>query len=250
MSSTADTDRAVVLVTAMRSELRAVVRALSNVTRFRAGDVPVWEGELRGRRVRCVLSGMGGERAARAVANVAGFASAIFSVGFGGGLVPDVDEGEMVVADEIIWEENGEIESQAADSHWRGVLEESARRSAIKYRRGRVYSAERALLSTVEKREAGRRFGAVAVEMEGRGIVREARRRQLPVAMARVVVDGVDLDLGGLPLLGGFSAKAVLDVAVRPGAWLELGRLASAARRAGAVLTKLVSNLGESKGWT
>lgn len=162
----------------------------------------------------------------------------------------DVSEGEMVVADEIIWEENGEIETQVADARWRCVVEESARRAAIKYRRGRVYSAERALLGTVEKREAGRRFGALMVEMEGSGIVREARRHQLPVAMARVVVDAVDLDLAGLPLPGGFSAKMVVDVAIKPAAWVALARLASAAARAGAVLTKLVAGLGESEGWS
>jgi len=250
MSSTADAARKVVIIAAMRSEMRAVLRALSSVRRLRTGEVPAWEGVLGGRGVRCVLSGIGGERAARAVAGEAPAASAIFSVGFAGGLVLGVDEGEMVVADEIIWEENGRIETQVADARWRRVLEESARRSAIKYRSGRVYSAERALLGTVEKGEAGRRFGALAVEMEGRGIVREARRHQVPVAMARIVVDAVDLDLAGLPLPGGFSARMVMDVAIRPAALLALARLASAAGRAGAVLTKLMVGLGEMEEWT
>jgi adenosylhomocysteine nucleosidase len=228
-------------------ETRAVLRGLADV---RPAPAPrQWYGRL-GDGASCLLTqtAMGTERAAAAAAAVPE-ASFFLSLGCGGGLVPWLRTGDLVVATEVI----------CLDQACRPAARVPARvpGAAVDGERGPIASSPRVLATSAQKIAASG-SGALLVDMESWALAAEAARRDVPFAAVRVVLDGA---LDELPFLGAAidpesgdldawrAARALLP---RPWSWPAMLRMArqqrEAERRLGEAIAALARG-GPSTTW-
>ncbi len=177
----------VVAFAALGWEARAVLAGLRDV---RPADGPRrWCGGLPdGGTCLVVQTGMGSARAA-AAARAVPSADAFLSLGCGGGLVPWLRTGDVVVATEVVQLD--------------GWCRPEARAAAVVPRidlgahEGAVASSPGVLLTIAEKTAAAG-CGALLVDMESWTFADEAERRGVPFAAVRVVLDGVTDELPAL----------------------------------------------------
>lgn len=107
----------------------------------------------------------------------------LVSLGLAGGLCDDLNVGDVVVASEIVANE----QRHATDDEWAGrVLADMP--SAIY---GPIAGSDVAVTSAAARYELARRSGALAVDMESHAIARMAAVNEIPFLAVRVVVDGV-----------------------------------------------------------
>ncbi len=163
--------------------------------------------ELKGRQVVMVANGAGPRLAAEAVevAQAKTVASVVVSTGYCGALDPKYDVGDIVVADQIVAEEE--------------IFAVYFPTSVGRYHRGTIVSIDRVASSAEEKRRL-RAAGAAAVDMESAGVARRVRQWKVPICCVRVVTDtseeGFSLDLNACRLPDGrFSAVKVVASALR-----------------------------------
>jgi nucleoside phosphorylase len=208
--------------TALGWETRAVLGGLADVQP--AGGPRQWRGRL-GDGGSCLLTqvGVGPARAAAAAREVPP-AGVFLSLGCGGGLVPWVRTGDVVVATEVVSLDRT-CRPEARRAGWVPAAEIGAQPAVIA-------STPSVLLTTVEKTAAAG-CGAVLVDMESWALASEAARRRVPFAAVRVVLDAhadelpflgeaIDPDTGEIAIRA--AARALLP---RPWSWpavLRIGR--------------------------
>ncbi len=208
--------------TALGWETRAVLGGLADV---QPTERPrQWRGRL-GDGGSCLLTqvGIGPARAASIAATIPP-ARAFLSLGCGGGLVPWVRTGDVVVATEVV-----SLDRACRPEARRPALVPAAEVGA---QRGVIASTPGVLVSTAEKTAAAG-CGAVLVDMESWALACEAARRRVPFTALRVVLDAhadelpflaeaIDADTGEIAYAA--AARALL---LRPWCWpavLRVGR--------------------------
>lgn len=177
----------IVAFAALGWEARAVLAGLTDVQP--AGEPHRWHGRLRdGRSCLVVQSGMGAERAI-AAARAAPAAELFLSLGCGGGLLPWLRTGDVVVATEVV----------RLDPSCRPGASIAAVVPPVELgaHAGVVASSVAPLVTTAEKTAAAG-CGALLVDMESWALAVEADRRGVPLAVVRVVLDVAGDELGAL----------------------------------------------------
>ncbi|MCK6555369.1 hypothetical protein L6Q96_12445 [Candidatus Binatia bacterium] len=185
----------VAIFAALRWECRPVLRHLRQVHRDRLGPFPTWTGRAGPGEAVVVQTGIGAERAGAAADAIraAGAFSLYLSTGCAGALAPDLGPGDLAVATAVVSAgDDGRIATDdAATARARRV----AARLDVRTCCGPILSSPRVLHSAHAKRDAGRRTGAVAVEMEGAAIGAYAGRAEVPFASVRAILDTADTEL-------------------------------------------------------
>ena len=177
----------IVAFAALAWEARAVRAGLQAVEV--AGESRRWRGRLRdGRTCLLLQTGMGAARAT-AAARTAPAADLFLSLGCGGGLVPWLRTGDLVVATEVVRLDTS-CRPQGCTAAVLPAVELGAHA-------GIVASSPAALATTVEKTAAAG-CGAVLVDMESWSLAAEADRRGIPLAVVRVVLDVASDELAAL----------------------------------------------------
>lgn len=230
--------------TALGWETRAVLGGLDQV---RPADGPRrWHGRL-GDGGSCLLTqvGIGPERAA-AAARGAPPAGCFLSLGCGGGLVPWLRTGDVVVATEVVRLDRTCRPEARLAAHVPGA--------ELDAQPGVIASSPAVLVSTAEKTAAAG-CGAVLVDMESWALASEASRRRVPFAAVRVVLDAHADDL---PFLGaainpdtgeievGAAVRALLP---RPWSWPAVLRVARQQWEAERRLAEVLVGLLRSAAW-
>ena len=162
-----------VFVAAERRELEGLLVHVEEVSK------PDWPldfarvGLLHGARVVMVANGPGPKLAATAVDIVKQHTemTGLISVGFCGGLKPELQGGDIFVATEVVG--------------FGPALPVTSRKS---FRQGRLLSIDRVISTAAEKNELGK-AGADAVEMEAAAVATRARDWNVPFYAVRVVTD-------------------------------------------------------------
>ena len=234
-------DREILVVTAVRAETRAVLATLSRPTRGNVPGFPAWLGHAGDRRVTVVQSGIGPVRAEAALAAPTTRFDLIVSVGLAGALQADLAPGDVLLPDTIVWEGASGLERHTvARPPWTEARERLAIDAALRVHTGALLSSPVVVATVAEKRAAAERAGAIAVEMEAMPIVAAAVARGIPMLALRVVLDGADVSLEGLPpdLDSSWAARARL--VGRPKAWPIVAQLARELPRATRMLTRAV----------
>ena len=139
-------------------------------------------------------------------------ATAILSIGLGGGLDPRLRPGSWVVA-AAVSHDCGLIET---DRPWSARLE----RSLSGAFRGVIAGIDAPVASPAERAALAHATGALAADMESHVAARVAARRGLPFAAARVISDGAGRTLpaaalAGMKADGGMDLLAVLAALAR-----------------------------------
>jgi 4-hydroxy-3-methylbut-2-en-1-yl diphosphate reductase len=133
--------------------------------------------------LRVLRTGMGPARAAKAAAGLEGGTGPVIVAGVGGGLVPDLRAGDLVVASEVRDGAGPPVPSPSAP-----LLAGALRRLGLRARVGPVFSSRR-LVDGPARRELGG-SGALAVDMESAALAVGVAGR--PFAVVRSIVDTVE----------------------------------------------------------
>lgn len=233
----------VLLVVALAAERQALQGLLQERRRRQLGGRSAVSGRLAGRDLLLVQAGVGRDRAYDAVvaASKEFEVQAAWSLGFAGGLSEQLRPGDLVFPTIVLDDADaGGVPLTADASH--DTVSAALRRAAIPVETGSVLSVGTVLRTPESKRAAGRRTGAVAVEMEAAGVARAAGALGVPWVALKAVVDARDDQLP--PFLAACTTPQG-DVRWRgllAGAltgrdfWRSLARLGRASRQAGRTL--------------
>jgi nucleoside phosphorylase len=217
---------------------------------------PEWsgvEGEIGGRRVLAIATGVGADRAERAIAEVMDriHPPRVIVCGLCGGLDAAFETGDVVLASEV---------EDDTGSQWRADPEFSANwldrpLAGIRLRTGRLFST-RTVLRTPEAKHALREgSGAAVVDMESAGAARALANRAEVVFFVRAVIDDARATVpDGLEALVDVGtgrarfSRAILWAVCQPfriGELLDFGRRSRrACRRLGEAVTALIVSDG------
>ncbi len=210
---------------------------------------------------------------------------ALINFGAAGSLVDDLRVGDVVVAEKLYQGDVGVVHGEGfrhtgaachqgdevvfvreyeTDPSLIGVARNVAREmppldGGASIRFGPVVSCDQVILSREFREELHRRFGAMAVEMEGASVAHVALMNRCPFLVVRSVSDAVDLDIVGLEEVirysgesgaAGWSRRAKF-VALHPGAIEKMRTLSSglglASRNAARVACSIAREFGETR---
>lgn len=155
----------------------------------------------------------------------------LMSFGTMGGLAPDIETGQWLVARSVIDPDGNTFYT---DPGWSTTLLRLCRSA----RYAPVICSDRPILKPLEKRQMHQMTGAYAVDMESHIVARVAKRYQLPFVVARVVLDEShevvpEIAMSGVSADGSTHALPVIRALARtPASFAPLLRLARASMRA------------------
>jgi adenosylhomocysteine nucleosidase len=182
--------------------------------------------------VQLLITGMGRENAEQAFLQTlsGGLPRLVLTCGFAGGLDPDLKSGD------VVYETDDSAE-----------LEQALTRSGA--RAGRFHCADLVAVTAASKQELRRQTGAAGVEMESGAIRTIARKKGIPSATLRVILDtaGEDLPLDFnrlmTPDMRMDPVKLGLSLARAPGKIPGLIRFGKQTRMAARALSRVLEQV-------
>ena len=174
-----------------------------------------WRGQVGSHRVALLRCGMGGERVAAALQWLVEHERlwGVLSIGFAGGLQPELVTGDVVLADRIqAWPElaapkaavleeampEGGVSAGAfviPNPRLASLAAIAAQQAGLSRHRGLLLSHNMLVPGTVDKRFLGLYTGALAVDMESYWIGSLAAAHRLPFISMRAILDPCDMAL-------------------------------------------------------
>ncbi len=159
--------------------------------RWRNGAAVYREAFFEGRDLMIVRCGVGPAKAAAAVRALPVRPSAIINVGTAGGLVADVQRGELMVASETVLGDDP-LNVCAWSGALAEALAEACRIERMSHRVARLATVTEPVWTRDDRARLHALTGAHAVDMESHVIGLEAMRRGIPFVCLRVISDDVD----------------------------------------------------------
>jgi adenosylhomocysteine nucleosidase len=204
---------AILYVAAEPAELKPFASTLTGLRKLNWPIDYAFEGIWEGRRVMLAANGAGPRLAERAVevairaVTAAELSSSklewIVSAGFCGALDPELREGQIVVASDVL--------DLALNESFPSLPIESDRKIIT----GTLVSQDRIAISSAEKAKL-RSLNAIAVDMESSGVASRAKRAHLPFSCIKVVTDRADesfrIDLNALRTSEGRIARGKIGL--------------------------------------
>jgi adenosylhomocysteine nucleosidase len=169
-----------------------------------------------------VLAGIGAEAGRRASeAAITRYSPGlVISAGIAGGLTPELRIGETIFP-AVVVDAGDSSRHETAISNTPIGRTPLAKTIVVSY--PEIAGAE-------EKRKLGKAYGAHAVDMEAASVARAAEAHGLPFIAIKTISDEIDFELPNLTRFvknGRFErARFAIYVALRPGLWLKIARLA------------------------
>ncbi|HJV65074.1 MAG TPA: nucleoside phosphorylase [Geomonas sp.] len=236
------------VIAAMPEEIAPLVARIRGVRKEKSAGFNIYRFELSGTPVVLVESGMGPKHAAKATEALIALAApgVIVNFGFGGGVLPGIEVGELILAERVLLLEKGrltEAPSPGRDLSLR--LIEGLASNGIAVKRGTFITAA-AIMNKKEVAGILQGMSHPVLEMETAAVVAAAHQAGIPVVAVRGISDAADEELG-------FSleefcdadfnlriGRVLLCVAKRPWIIPQLLRLAANTKRAGKMLAPCV----------
>jgi adenosylhomocysteine nucleosidase len=219
------------LIAALPWEIAPLLRRCEKVRRYKAASFVMHGGRYRGIKLAAAEAGMGFARARTAAqAMIDGHnPDFVLAVGFSGALQSGLRVGDVVVANALV-DEHGQ--SVALD-----LAMPASPESGLHV--GRLLTSDRLIRRAEEKLELGRRYDALAVDLESLAVAQVCRERKRRFMAVRVVSDDAASDLPEEILtIAGPTGSVRWGAALgalwrRPGSAGELWRLRSVAQQCG-----------------
>jgi adenosylhomocysteine nucleosidase len=137
--------------------------------------------------VRVVCAGADATRAAVLSRElVAEGAGALLSFGIAGGLAPDIESGELILAERVC---GSGLEDYACDARWRAAVAARLSEAMVAHRGGAILGGARVLRSVADKNSAYRESACLAIDMESASVAAIAAEAGLPFLAVRAVAD-------------------------------------------------------------
>ena len=225
-------EKRIAIIGAIKDEIAGIKKEMriTNTLRWPTGNA--FAGTWRDAPIVLVRSGMGCDRARRALAEIAGkyTLKRIISIGYAGALDPSLKVGDVVVADQV-------VKSYSLDGELLGTMPEVAR--------GTLLTVDQVVATPPEKKALREKYSAVAVDMETFALAEETQARNLSFASVRAITDTADqelIDCGHLVEADGevSKLKAGWHVLTHPGDLKGMIDLGQHAKTATASLTEFL----------
>src|SRR5205085_9255574 len=148
----------VLAFTAVKTETRAVLAALTRPSRTTVDGFPAWEGRSGARIVTLVQSGIGPTRATAALAARPAVHDLIVSLGLAGALSAELAPADVVLPETIVWEESSGVERHTiAAALWLRAHADLVADSNLRVHTGPLLSSPVVVGSPAGKRAAAAR---------------------------------------------------------------------------------------------
>jgi adenosylhomocysteine nucleosidase len=236
------------ILAAVSEEIAGIKQAMNISDRIRLGKSEAWPGKWKGKNIVLVRTGVGKQRAAEAALKTIEqfFPDRLLSIGYAGGLVPNLEVSDLIVAEQIV-----DVESSAEfvpDQQWLQMAQNASTPENCKVISGKLVTADKVIHSPQDKKEFGERLSAEAVEMETSAIAKVVADNNLPFLSVRAISDSVEQEiLDSSSFLGSdgeiSKLKAGWYVLTHPGSISSALSLRSQTIRATRTMTEFVFNL-------
>ncbi|HVA66388.1 MAG TPA: hypothetical protein VNK24_05630 [Elusimicrobiota bacterium] len=215
----------ILLCAATRWEAAPLARRL----KLEPAGAALFTGRVQETPVRLLKTGMGGEKAARALGAVlpAEKFSCVLSVGLAGALNAQAKPSDIVA----------DIPDQYP--RWKDAARASAKKTGAALHLGAVINYD-GVAAPAQKRALGEATGALAVDMETAAVRRWARGRGVPALALRVILDGLDEALPETAPAGEDAASLIKFAAANAGRLGRLWSLGRSQRKAMDVLSRFL----------
>jgi adenosylhomocysteine nucleosidase len=201
------------IVFPMGIEAYPFLRRVEVVRRWTREKVTFREAFFEGKSLLIVRTGIGPERAARAMRVMEERPSAIVTVGTAGALDPGLRKKELIVVSETVSaDEPGSVVRCTGELV--RALTDACRKGDHPFRAVRIATARNPVFRRADREQLQRITGAHAVDMETHAIALEASRLGVPFASLRVVSD--DVNAPPLP-----DRRALKGLWRRPTQWAD-----------------------------
>lgn len=243
----------IAVIVAMPEEFRAVARCLEPGATTQLCGITALKSQAAGHDVILLESGMGFDNAARAAEMVVREVrpDLLISTGFCGGIVPELQTGDIVAAREIVIA--GESGFEEIPVELSGIGRTAVARQAAEKKRivGGAFVSTRVITSKAHlARLLSGRYRNPVVEMESGAIAIVAAENSIPLLAIRAVSDPADEELGFSldefcdPSLRRIRPhKVLLTILRKPRIVPQLIRLSRSSRTAAEGLTAALSRL-------
>ncbi len=225
----------IAILVAVRQELKPILRRADTDLVVRQEHLDFHEGTLGGQPVALLALGIGKE-CARIAAEMTIHCyrpDLVISAGFGGGLQPDVQAGDIVVGTEILDLRKDQGSRITWDSTHKPV------------RPDRIMTTDEMVLRAENKARIGKATGALSVDMETSAVAAVCAARKTDFLAVRCITDNVDENLpdefNDFFVLGQLRAKRVISSCARdPRVLADLARLGYRAKHSGDKLARFL----------
>ena len=240
----------IAILVAVRQELRPILRRADANHVVRQEHLDFYEGTLAGQPVALLALGVGKEcaRIAAEITIRCYRPDLVISAGFGGGLQPHVQDGDIVLGTEIL-----ELrKDQGTEITWdltykpAGLTRISGNGAPeLRVHRGKIITANEMVLRATNKARIGKATGALAVDMETSAVVAVCAAKKTDCLAVRCITDNDHEDLpeefNDFFVLGQLRAKRVLSSCARdPRVLGDLARLGYRAKHSGEKLARFL----------
>lgn len=192
---------------ATQAEMKPLATALQSTCRSASRSDSMVRFGIEGRDLLLARTGVGpdnAEAAARRLFEETPVTAAL-SLGVAGGLSPQVQTGDLILADQVIFrrgpgqvlygEKVSELESFLCDAGLQEAAMTVIRRLDSRYCLGPILTVDRIIRTAEEKRVLAAESGAVALDMESAAIASAASAYSVPFLAIRGVLDPIHEDL-------------------------------------------------------
>lgn len=240
----------IAILVAVRQELRPILHRADANHVVRQEHLDFHEGTLAGQPVALLALGIGKEcaRMAAEITIRCYRPDLVISAGFGGGLQPHVQDGDIVVGTDILELRKDQGTEIAWDStHKPACLARINGNSTpeLRVHYGKIITTDEMVLRATNKARIGKATGALAVDMETSAVATVCAAKKTDCLAVRCITDNDHEDLpedfNDFFVLGQLRAKRVLSSCARdPRVLADLARLGYRAKHCGEKLARFL----------
>lgn len=188
-----------VILAALHDEIRILRSELEVDVAFHMKEFAVFTGNICGKKVALVRTGVGEDKMRNAAKYCAENLkpTLMMNVGYSGGLDPKIQVADLVISTEVIYEKN--------EKHWTvdpalvTKAADLAKRSDIRFHVGKTVTVDEPITTPHDKAFVGTNFEAISVDMESTGLADVAVSSGIPFMVVRSVLDSMDEHLASIP---------------------------------------------------
>ncbi len=180
---------------AVKEEISGIKRIMNISDHVRLGKASAWLGKWGKQNIVMVQSGVGKQRADDATLQVIDRFQprVLISTGYAGAVQPELNVGDLVIADAIL--EAKEEVKYFPDQDWLGRAMNIPCPDGVKAIVGGLLTVNTVIHDSATKWELGKSYSVQAVEMETSAIARVAEEQGLPLLSVRVISDRLNQEL-------------------------------------------------------
>lgn len=183
----------IAILGAIKDEIAGIKKEMEITGTLRWPTGNAFVGKWQGISVVLVRTGMGRDRARRALIEVAEKwdLKEVISIGYAGALDPSLEVGDLVVADLVMELDSSRLEDDTKTFS----LKKEIFNLATDVHKRILLTVDRVAATPQEKKKLKEQYSAVAVDMETSALAEEAQTRDLAFVSVRAITDTADQEL-------------------------------------------------------